>query len=309
MANFADRVISAVQGKKSFIIAGFDPQIETFPKFLLENAAKSAKTTEDLVYTALMDFHRLALTAVHEQVAAVKPNIAFFEQYGLAGLRAFADIVLLIKEHKLLVVADVKRGDIGSTAKAYSAAYLGKSSAFGRAVNTFDVDAITVNPFLGFDTVETYLDDCREFGKGLFVLVKTSNPGSAALQGIEAKQSGHSVSESVAAWLGEKAELLRGSTGYSGLGAVVGATYPDEARKLRTLMPRNLLLIPGMGAQGGSAKDAVAGFSSEGSGALINISRGLLGGLPANVVDDASLVSAVKARAIEFNSQITAALS
>jgi orotidine-5'-phosphate decarboxylase len=203
----------------------------------------------------------------------------------------------------------VKRGDIGSTAKAYSAAYLGRNKFQGRSIPAFDVDAITINPYLGFDTVETYFDDCVAYGKGLFVLVKTSNPGSAALQNLKGRDSSRSVCEEVAVWLGEKAELLKGDSGYSSLGAVVGATYPAEAKALRTLMPRNFLLIPGMGAQGGSAEDAVAGFSDEKSGGIINISRGLLGGLSGKVHSAGEMKELIRSRADEFNGQIAAALA
>lgn len=307
--NFADTLIHSIEKNKSFIVAGFDPQLDTFPKFILEEAAAKTNNNDDAVFHALFHFHILAIEALSGSIAAVKPNIAFFEQYGLAGLLAFAHICRILRERNIPVIADVKRGDIGSTAKAYSSAYLGRSNIFGKASPIFDVDAITVNPYLGFDTVETYFDDCKEFGKGLFVLVKTSNPGSASIQGIESVKSKSTISETVAAWLAEKSQLLMGESGYSSLGAVVGATYPDEARALRKLMPKNFFLIPGMGAQGGSAQDAVAGFSSSQSGALINISRGLLGSIPATVTDAGMLAALIRERNTQFNSQISAALA
>jgi orotidine-5'-phosphate decarboxylase len=185
---------------------------------------------------------------------------------------------------------------------------LGQSNIFGKRSPVFDVDAITVNPYLGYDTIETYFDDCKEFGKGIFVLVKTSNPGSASIQGIQTA-AGRTISESVATWLGEKAELFVGTSGYSSLGAVVGATYPDEARDLRKFMPKNFFLIPGMGAQGGSAEDAVAGFSAQKSGALINISRGILGNLPKTLVTNQDLANLVRTRVADFNNQISRALA
>ncbi|MBN8550391.1 MAG: orotidine-5'-phosphate decarboxylase [Deltaproteobacteria bacterium] len=306
--NFADRLIQSIQRNKSFIVAGFDPQLETFPRFILEEAAAKTANSEDAVFQALLRFHAIAIEALSGVVSAVKPNIAFFEQYGISGLLAFSHICKMLKEREVPIIADVKRGDIGSTAKAYSAAYLGRAAVFGKPTAMFDVDAITVNPFLGFDTVETYFDDCKEYGKGIFVLVKTSNPGSATLQGIQSN-SGKTISESVAQWLGEKAEQFVGTSGYSSLGAVVGATYPDEARALRKIMPKNFLLIPGMGAQGGSAQDAVAGFSTQKSGALINISRGLLGSIPATITDSPALGLLIRNRALEFNAQVAAALA
>ncbi|MBX7145112.1 MAG: orotidine-5'-phosphate decarboxylase [Oligoflexia bacterium] len=306
MNNFADRLLTSIKQRSSYLVAGFDPQLEALPAFILK-AASAEPSNDGAIYSALMSFHKLALETVQHKVAAVKPNIAFFEQYGLAGLRAFADICKLAKDYKLPVIADIKRGDIGSTAKAYSAAFLGRSNIFGRKEPMFDVDAITVNPFLGFDTIETYFDDCSTYGKGLFVLVKTSNPGSASIQGLSAGESG-TVSEHVASWLAERAANFMGSGKYSSLGAVVGATYPGEAKKLRELMPKNLFLIPGMGAQGGSAKDAVAGFGSDKQGGLINISRGLLAGFTDAHCDNSALGAEISKRAEAFNAQVREAL-
>lgn len=307
MSNFANRLLSSIATNNSYIVAGFDPQLDGFPAFILKEASSKA-TNQDSIYTALMAFHKIALEALHGKIAAIKPNIAFFEQYGLAGLKAFADICQIAKELKLPVVADVKRGDIGSTAKAYSAAFLGRSKCFGRQEPIFDVDAITVSPYLGFDTIETYFEDCQNYGKGLFVLVKTSNPGSASLQSLKVGDSSN-VSEHVARWLAEKAPLFLGSSGYSSLGAVVGATYPSEAKKLRELMPKNLFLIPGMGAQGGSAEDAIAGFGADKRGGLINISRGLLAGFGDGVNDASSLALGISRRSHEFNQQVLTALN
>lgn len=272
---FADRLQNSIERSKSVICAGFDPQLESFPKFILDAASAKGQNTEECVYHALTSFYSLALEAISNSIAAVKPNIAFFEQYGLGGIRAFSSVCALCKELGLPVIADAKRGDIGSTAKAYSAAYLGQSAAFGKTFSAFNVDAITVNPFLGFDTVAPFLEDAAAYDKGIFVLVKTSNPGSSDIQGIKSSASQKSISESVAHWISDKCRTLMGKCGYSGLGAVVGATYPDEARALRKIMPASFFLIPGFGAQGASAKDAKAGFSENGGGAVINVSRGI----------------------------------
>lgn len=319
-SNFADRLQAAIQHSQSFIVAGFDPRLEDFPPFILQQAKSRSESQEDAIYNALISFYSLALEASQGAIAAVKPNIAFFEQYGLAGLRAFAAIVNMARERQVLVIADVKRGDIGSTAQAYSAAYLGRSSIFGERTAVFDADAITVSPFLGFDTVQTFFKDCAEYGKGIFVLVKTSNPGSGDIQALRAAGSGEqslatgqTVSERLAIWLDSQAPQLMGSSGFSALGAVVGATYPEEARRLRELMPRNLFLIPGMGAQGGSAQDAAAGFArhpqtSLPGGALINLSRGLFGSLPAPCLDQEQLTEEIRKRLAKFNQQIAQAL-
>jgi orotidine-5'-phosphate decarboxylase len=273
---FADRLQASIEKNSSCLCAGFDPRLDTFPLCILKDAEKQ-KTTEDSIYQALTDFHALALSACADRIACVKPNIAFFECLGLAGLRALQSIIAMIKEYKLPVILDGKRGDIGSTATAYSSAFLGKSTAFGKEIEFLNADALTINPFLGFDTLQPFLDDCCQYDKGLFVLVKTSNPGSSAIQDLTC--SGTTVSEKIAEWLNSKGEDLMGSCGYSGLGAVVGATYPEQAKALRSKMPDNFFLIPGLSTQGAGAADACAGFSTKTprGAAITNVSRGLLG--------------------------------
>jgi orotidine-5'-phosphate decarboxylase len=202
---------------------------------------------------------------------------------------------------------DAKRGDIGSTAAAYSAAFLGHTAIRGKRASSFDCDALTVNPFLGFDTLEPFVKDCREHGKGIFILVRTSNPGAKDLQGLQA--DGSSVSDHVAHWIAKNEATLRGTCGWSGLGAVVGASYPDEARHLRERMPRSFFLIPGLGAQGADARDSVAGFGTlDGAkgGALVNVSRGLLEG-SASSADE--LQGLIQANAARFNRQLREALA
>jgi orotidine-5'-phosphate decarboxylase len=255
----------------------------------------------------LSRFGDIFLAAVTGKVAAVKPNIAFFEQYGVAGIVAFARLCKGIRAAGIPLIADGKRGDIGSTAAAYSAAFLGKSRVRGREVESFTADALTINPFLGFDTLEPFLKDCQEYGKGIFVLVQTSNPGAAAIQGLSA--DGRPVREHVAKWLAEQGEKLAGSCGWSGLGAVVGASYPEEAKRLRQLMPRNFFLIPGLGAQGAAARDSVAGFgeiSGVRGGALVNVSRGLLEG---KATSPDELLACIAGNVARYNAQINEALS
>jgi len=305
--NFADKLQQSITRNKSFTCSGFDPVIDQFPPFLLEKIASSTTTTEDFVYEALTRFFFTAIKALKDRAACIKPNIAFYEQYGIAGIRAFASISAFASENGLPVIADVKRGDIGSTAQAYSAAFLTGSKAAGRVIAPFAADAITISPFLGFDTLEVFLKAASESGKGLFILVRTSNPGSVDLQTVKDVE-GRDISERIADWIGAKASVLQGTCGYSGVGAVVGATSPDIGRELRKKMPANFLLIPGYGAQGAGAKDAVAAFDSKGGGAVINASRSLLGGFDASVNSFESLEAAIKARAEAMNNDIAAAL-
>jgi orotidine-5'-phosphate decarboxylase len=307
MASFADFVQTTISKTGSFLVAGCDPVIEKLPEFLLKEAESRATTDQAFIEQVLSRFGDIFLTAVTGKVAAIKPNIAFFEQYGVAGVTAFAYVCKEIRAAGIPLIADCKRGDIGSTAAAYSAAFLGKSHVRGREVENFSADALTINPFLGFDTLEPFLKDCQEYGKGVFVLVQTSNPGAAVIQGLCA--DGRPVREHVAEWLAEYGDKLAGKCGWSGLGAVVGASYPEEAKRLRQLMPRNFFLIPGLGAQGAAARDSVAGFgelNGTRGGALVNVSRGLLEGR-ANSADE--LVACVAGNVARYNAQINEALS
>ena len=312
---FAERLQDTIVKNKSVLIAGLDPQLETLPDFILARAT-TVSTTEDGVFQALTEFYEIVLTALPGRVAGVKPNIAFFEQYGIGGLRAFSWLCAAIRERKLPLIIDAKRGDIGHTATAYSRAFLGRSKIFGKEVALFDGDAVTVNPFLGFDTVESYFDACREYGKGIFVLVKTSNPGSGDIQGVTDEESGKRIYGVVAEWISKHSGEFKGSSPFSGLGAVVGATYPEEAKAIRELIGDSFLLIPGFGAQGASAEQAVAGFKQSDDGAkifgvnpgggVINVSRGLFQGeKPGNAEELRILVEKNLER---FNGELAGAL-
>lgn len=310
--NFADRLAHSIDRAQSFIVAGFDPQLDTFPEIILTEAASRTTTDEEFVYTALTSFYSLALTALAPAIAAVKPNIAFFEQYGIGGIRAFGAVCIEARHRGLPVVADAKRGDIGSTAQAYSRAFLGKVSVSGRTIATWDVDAVTVNPFLGFDTVTPFIEDCLAYNKGIFVLVKTSNPGSGDIQDVRSGKDGSDVSGTIARWLDQEGRKLVGDCGFSSLGAVVGAPYPAEAKRLRELMPRALFLIPGMGAQGGTATEAIAGFGTNSHGkphgALINLSRGLLSAFSSRALPKEALARELRTKAENTNREIAQAL-
>ena len=271
---FADFLDNRISQTGSILCAGLDPRIESLPKYFLKKADSASKNTEDFVEIALSSFYQFVIESASNEIACAKPNIAFFEQYGIGGLKAFKNICATLNEHNIPIIADVKRGDIGSTAAAYSNAFLAKASFQGKETNLVNADAITVNPFLGFDTVEVFLKSAAENGKGIFVLVKTSNPGSSDIQNL--KTAEQNISEILASWLNQNVSELMGDCGYSGLGAVVGATYPEEAKKLRELMPKNLFLIPGYGAQGGSSQEALVTFDQNRKGGVVNASRGLI---------------------------------
>lgn len=308
-STFADRLQASIERSQSFIIAGCDPVLETFPDFLINEARKKCLSDDDAIIYAIKNYYISAAQELHTKIAAVKPNIAFFEQYGLPGLRAFVYLCDEIRNLKLPLVVDAKRGDIGSTAKAYSSAFLGQAGIFGNKKSIFNCDALTVNPYLGFDTVDVFLNDCLEHGKGIFILVKTSNPGSKDIQDIQAN-SGSIISQTVAGWIGKNAEKLIGKCGYSGLGAVVGATHPEQAIQLRKNMPTSIFLIPGMGAQGGTANDAVQGFAKiagKPGGAIVNISRGIFSDIPKECDSWEKLKKIWHQRVDKFNSEIRSA--
>lgn len=280
MQLFSERVDHAIRTRKSILVSGVDPDIGSFPQSILDAAEKQSSNDEDFFRLAIEIFYLPALERIANQVAAVKPNLGFFEQYGIGGLRAFKEIVSWCRNHGVLVIADAKRGDIGSTAAAYANAYFGSRVVAGRTINSFSVDALTINPFLGFDTVEPFIAQAERHGTGLFLMVRNSNPGSADIQGIIDSKRNVDVSTIVARWIHEQGIRLSREGALSGLGAVVGATYPEELRRMREQMPRTLFLVPGYGAQGGTAADISQAQAAHGNGILVNSSRGVFGNIP-----------------------------
>lgn len=269
---YIDKLHQAVTQKKSVLLAGIDPRISSIPSSF--RAALGDEKGDDV--STITNFYCESLPRIAPYVIAVKPNLAFFEQYGIRGLESYQTIASLAKDLDLLVIADAKRGDIGSTAEAYAEAFLGEKSAFL-------ADALTVNPYLGLDTLEPYLGVIKESGKGIYVLLKTSNSGSGFFQ--DALHAGkESVALELARWMNERGEEFLGTSGFSNLGAVVGATYPEEALKFRKVLPKCPFLIPGFGAQGGGAAGSVVSISPEGFGGVVNASRGLFSSFSNNEV-------------------------
>lgn len=272
MRAFADKLLEQVRRTRTPVIVGLDPRVNRMPTWVMD--APHAKTL-DHARNAIVDFHRAILSCLGNMVSAVKLQIAFYEQYGVPGLEAFRETIHLAKAEGLLVIVDAKRNDIDSTALAYANAFLGQAVLPEGVCEVFDVDAITVSPFLGSDSLEPFVDVALEYGKGLFILVKTSNPGSVDVQDQQINGSEDSVSELLARMVNRLAERGRGSSGYSSIGAVVGATFPEQAHRMRALMPHSIFLVPGYGAQGASAEDSVAGFDRRGLGGVVNASRSL----------------------------------
>lgn len=256
MQPFSDRLIAAVRSKDSRCVVGLDPRIDQMPAFVASGPG-----------AAIAEFHELVMDAIADLVPAVKPQLAFFEQYGIAGMQAFEHTVQAAKKRGLLVIADGKRNDISSTAEAYAKAYLSDE--------VFDCDALTVTPYMGRDSLEPFVNACERYSKGLFAILKTSNPGSKDFEDQPLQATGRPLCEKIAGVLNELGDGLVGESGYSSIGAVIGATFPEEGRRLRELMPRAWILVPGYGAQGGSAKAAAECFQEDGFGAIVNSSRGI----------------------------------
>ncbi len=257
--------------------------------------------TRQSVRSVIRDFHELVLDTITGLASVVKPQLAFFEQYGSAGIQAFEDTVQAAKQRGLLVIADGKRNDVDSTAEAYAAAYLGEKA--------FDVDAMTVTPYLGRDSMLPYVDACREHGKGIFIVLKTSNPGSRDYQDQLLQDTGRPLYETIAQTIRDFGEALVGEAGYSSIGAVIGATFPEDARRLRALLPRAFILVTGYGAQGASSQGAAACFHTDGLGAIVNSSRGITYSFGNENVSKEAFVKSVRENTLRMRDEIAAALT
>ena len=255
------------------ICVGLDPMLSYVPKQVQETAFKEYGETLEGAAEAIWQFNKAIIDATYDLIPAVKPQIAMYEQFGIPGLVAFKKTVDYCKEKDLVVIGDIKRGDIGSTSSAYAVGHLGKVQVGTKEYAGFDEDFATVNPYLGSDGVNPFIDICKKEKKGLFILVKTSNPSSGEFQDqlINGRPLYELVGEKVALW---GADCMGDE--YSYIGAVVGATYPEMGKVLRKIMPKSYILVPGYGAQGGKGKDLVHFFNEDGLGAVVNSSRGII---------------------------------
>ena len=270
------RLINEIVKKDAPVVVGLDPAPGFLPGHLLKQALEERGDKQELeaMGDALIRFNAGIIDAVADLVPAVKPQIAMYEQFGLPGLRAYEETVRMARRKGLIVIGDVKRGDIGSTSAAYAAAHLGSTSVAGRTFQAFDVDFATVNPYFGTDGLKPFIDVCNTYDKGIFVLVKTSNPSSGELQD-QKLEDGRTIYELVGGLVSSWGEASMDGT-YSNVGAVVGATWPEQAARLRALMPHTFILAPGYGAQGATAKDLAGFFDKDGLGAIVNSSRGII---------------------------------
>lgn len=280
-----NKLIAKIQQTNAPIVVGLDPMMKYIPEHIIKKAFDEFGETLEGAAEAIWQFNKGLVDNIHDLIPAVKPQIAMYEQFGIEGLKVYKRTLDYCKEKGLIVIGDIKRGDIGSTSEAYAIGHLGRVQVGSRFYCGFDEDFATVNPYLGSDGVKPFIDVCKKENKGLFILVKTSNPSSGEFQDQLIRASATSgtgrqtqdrplyeiVGEKVAEW----GESHMGD-GYSYVGAVVGATYPEMGKTLRRIMKKTFILVPGYGAQGGKGADLVHFFDKDGSGAIVNSSRGII---------------------------------
>ena len=269
-----NKLINKIQKTKAPIVVGLDPMLSYVPEHIQKKAFAEYGETLEGAAEAIWQFNKEIVDKTYDLIPAVKPQIAMYEQFGIEGLKAYKKTVDYCKSKDLVVIGDIKRGDIGSTSAAYAVGHLGKVQVGSKTYAGFDEDFATVNPYLGSDGVKPFIDVCKQENKGLFILVKTSKPSRGEFQDqkIDGKPLYELVGEKVAQW----GEEHMGESGYSYVGAVVGATYPEQGEILRKVMPKSFILVPGYGAQGGKGKDLVHFFNEDGLGAIVNSSRGII---------------------------------
>jgi orotidine-5'-phosphate decarboxylase len=271
--NMINKLVKKISELKAPVVVGLDPMLGYVPEKILRKSYEEFGETLEGAADAIWQFNKGILDATADLIPAVKPQIAMYEQFGIEGLKAFKKTVDYAKSKDIVVIGDIKRGDIGSTSSAYAVGHLGKVKVGSNVHSAFDEDFVTVNPYLGSDGVKPFVDICKEEKKGLFILVKTSNPSSGEFQDqlVNGRPLYELVGEKVAEWgrdhMGDS---------YSYIGAVVGATYPEMGKILRKVMPKSYILVPGYGAQGGKAADLVHYFNEDGLGAIVNSSRGII---------------------------------
>ncbi len=270
--NAIDNLIEKIKETNNPTVMGLDPRYDMIPEVVRN------KYSNDLegISKAILEYNKELIDNTYDIIPAIKPQLAFYEMFGIEGMKVFKETCKYAKEKGMIVIADAKRGDIGSTAKGYSNAYLGKTPMGNENIEVFEnIDFLTVNPYLGVDSITPFVEDCIKYDKGIFVLVKTSNPSSGELQDLKI-ENGQTIYEHVAELVEKWGESLRGKYGYSSVAAVVGATYPEQLKEIREKAPHTYFLIPGYGAQGGKAEDIALGFDNNGLGGIVNASRSLM---------------------------------
>lgn len=308
MKNAMDELIAKIKELNNPTVIGLDPRYDILPKCIKEKYSQDVEGA----CKGFLEFNKELIDATYDIIPAVKPQIAFYEMFGIEGMKVFDETCRYAKEKGMIVIADMKRGDIGTTAQAYSNAAIGKTLIGDIEHSIFDVEFVTVNPYLGTDGVKPFINDCEKYGKGIFILVKTSNKSSGELQDLKT-EDGEELYKKVAKLVNEWGKELIGTNGYSSVSAVVGATYPKQLQELRELMPNTYFLIPGYGAQGGKAEDIALGFDKEGLGGIVNASRSLMCAYKSDKWSDKfteeEYAQATRAEAIRMRDEINTAIN
>lgn len=279
-----DKLIDKIKQTQNPTVVGLDPRLDYVPLYIIKNAFDEYGETLKGASEAFYMFNKEIIDEIWDIVPAVKPQVAMYEQYGADGIAAYIKTIEYAKSKGLIVIGDIKRSDIASTAEAYSQGHIGKVSIGKENYVVYHEDFITLNPYLGFDSIEPYMANCKNYEKGMFILVKTSNQNSAEIQDLMA--DGKPIYEKVGELVSKWGQPLIGMYGFSEVGAVVGATHPTQAKKLREVMPNTFFLVPGYGAQGGKAEDLAVCFNEDGVGAIVNSSRGIIAAYKTNVYKD-----------------------
>lgn len=301
-----DKLMEKIVATQNPTVAGLDPKLEYIPAHITERAYKEHGYTLEAAAQAIYQFNVGLIDALCDIVPAVKPQCAFYEMYGYQGMKALYDTIHYAKSKGMYVITDAKRGDIGSTMSAYATAHIGAVQIGDVEIDPFGGDSVTVNAYFGIDGVQPMIDICKKRDKGIFVLVKTSNPSSGELQDkdLEGKSLYHTLGDLCEEW-GQQA---MGSYGYSAVGAVVGATYPKQLEEMRKALPHTFFLVPGYGAQGGGAKDVAAAFDQNGMGAIVNSSRGIMCAYQKAGLPGEDFAKAARAEALRMKEDITSQL-
>lgn len=309
MKNFADRLAARIKELNNPTVLGLDPKLDYVPGAIRTAWAEKEPDVQIASAMAILEFNKALIDATCDIIPAVKPQFAYYEMYGIEGIKTLKSTIDYAREKGMIVIADAKRNDIGATAESYAAGIIGKTTLIdGSHVPMFDADAITLNAYLGIDGIEPFIKVAQDEGKGMFILVRTSNPSAGDFQD-QKLEDGRTLYEAVADKIKEWGSTLIGESGLSSVGAVVGATWPEQAKILRKRMPHASILVPGYGAQGGDADSAACAFTDRGDGAVVNASRSLMCAYKKrNDLSEEEFAMATRDEAIRMREDLNAAL-
>ena len=308
MKNAIDILIEKIKETQNSTVMGLDPKYDYLPEHI------KSKYSIDVegACKGILEYNKALIDETYDIIPAVKPQIAFYEMFGLEGLKVFKETCDYAKQRGLIVIGDIKRGDIGTTAEGYSNAYLGKTLIGEKHYSIFDIDFVTLNPYLGIDSIKPFIDDCKNYNKGVFILVKTSNKSSSEIQDL-VLEDGKTIYEKVGELVHGWGQELIGEYGYSSIGAVVGATHAEQLVSLRKVMPKTYFLIPGYGAQGGKAEDIARSFDNDGLGGIINASRSIITAYKSDLYreqyNEKDFAKASRAEAIRMRDELNKAIN